>query len=85
MCTRGHWRPAEDEKLRELVERYGPHNWNAIAEKLQGRSGEIISHSTPYMYMCVCVLFMSNYYCNKLKTRVSSGETRIWHESMLDI
>ncbi|KAL1318230.1 hypothetical protein HN51_070503 [Arachis hypogaea] len=40
MCTRGHWRPAEDEKLRELVERYGPHNWNAIAEKLRGRSGK---------------------------------------------
>ncbi|KAK2990640.1 hypothetical protein RJ640_028829, partial [Escallonia rubra] len=40
MCTRGHWRPAEDEKLRELVELYGPHNWNAIAEKLQGRSGK---------------------------------------------
>ncbi|KAI3982675.1 hypothetical protein MKX01_031549 [Papaver californicum] len=40
MCTRGHWRPAEDEKLRELVERYGPHNWNTIAEKLQGRSGK---------------------------------------------
>ncbi|XP_042486893.1 transcription factor MYB52-like isoform X2 [Macadamia integrifolia] len=40
MCTRGHWRPAEDEKLMELVERYGPHNWNAIAEKLQGRSGK---------------------------------------------
>ncbi|KAL5813540.1 hypothetical protein ACOSQ3_024299 [Xanthoceras sorbifolium] len=40
MCTRGHWRPAEDDKLRELVERYGPHNWNAIAEKLQGRSGK---------------------------------------------
>lgn len=40
MCSRGHWRPAEDEKLRELVERYGPHNWNAIAEKLRGRSGE---------------------------------------------
>ncbi|KAF3438370.1 hypothetical protein FNV43_RR21132 [Rhamnella rubrinervis] len=40
MCTRGHWRPAEDEKLKELVERYGPHNWNAIAEKLQGRSGK---------------------------------------------
>ncbi|GAY61779.1 hypothetical protein CUMW_212650 [Citrus unshiu] len=34
------YRPAEDEKLRELVERYGPHNWNAIAEKLQGRSGK---------------------------------------------
>ncbi|KAK8537006.1 hypothetical protein V6N13_041959 [Hibiscus sabdariffa] len=40
MCSRGHWRPAEDERLRELVERYGPHNWNAIAEKLQGRSGK---------------------------------------------
>ncbi|CBI15616.3 hypothetical protein VitviT2T_025720 [Vitis vinifera] len=40
MCTRGHWRPAEDEKLRELVERHGPHNWNAIAEKLPGRSGK---------------------------------------------
>lgn len=38
-CTRGHWRPAEDEKLRHLVEQYGAHNWNAIAEKLQGRSG----------------------------------------------
>ncbi|GMJ06662.1 myb domain protein 52, MYB DOMAIN PROTEIN 52 [Hibiscus trionum] len=40
MCSRGHWRPAEDERLRELVERYGPHNWNAIADKLQGRSGK---------------------------------------------
>ncbi|KAL0357619.1 UNVERIFIED_CONTAM: Transcription factor [Sesamum calycinum] len=40
MCSRGHWRPAEDEKLRELVERYGPHNWNAIAQNLHGRSGK---------------------------------------------
>ncbi|XP_023520216.1 transcription factor MYB52-like [Cucurbita pepo subsp. pepo] len=40
MCSRGHWRPAEDDKLRELVERYGPHNWNAIAQKLLGRSGK---------------------------------------------
>ncbi|XP_030474837.2 transcription factor CSA-like [Syzygium oleosum] len=40
VCTRGHWRPAEDEKLRHLVEQYGAHNWNAIAEKLQGRSGK---------------------------------------------
>ncbi|KAL5982689.1 hypothetical protein ACLOJK_016765 [Asimina triloba] len=39
-CPRGHWRPAEDEKLRELVEQYGPQNWNSIAEKLQGRSGK---------------------------------------------
>ncbi|XP_010537518.1 PREDICTED: myb-related protein A [Tarenaya hassleriana] len=40
MCSRGHWRPSEDEKLRELVEQYGPHNWNAIAQKLPGRSGK---------------------------------------------
>ncbi|XP_042494035.1 transcription factor MYB25-like [Macadamia integrifolia] len=39
-CPRGHWRPAEDEKLRELVKQYGPQNWNSIAEKLQGRSGK---------------------------------------------
>ncbi|XP_076904655.1 transcription factor MYB52-like [Bidens hawaiensis] len=40
MCTRGHWRPSEDQKLRQLVHQYGPHNWNAIAEKLHGRSGK---------------------------------------------
>ncbi|CAM6057182.1 unnamed protein product [Sphagnum tenellum] len=40
LCPRGHWRPAEDEKLRELVSHYGPQNWNLIAEKLQGRSGK---------------------------------------------
>ncbi|XP_021729475.1 transcription factor MYB117-like [Chenopodium quinoa] len=39
-CPRGHWRPAEDEKLRKLVEQHGPQNWNSIAEKLQGRSGK---------------------------------------------
>ena len=39
LFPRGHWRPAEDEKLRELVSQYGPQNWNLIAEKLQGRSG----------------------------------------------
>ena len=39
LCPRGHWRPAEDEKLRELVSQYGPQNWNLIAEKLHGRSG----------------------------------------------
>lgn len=37
--SRGHWRPAEDVKLKELVAVYGPQNWNLIAEKLQGRSG----------------------------------------------
>ncbi|KAK9270208.1 hypothetical protein L1049_025784 [Liquidambar formosana] len=39
-CPRGHWRPAEDEKLRQLVEQYGAQNWNSIAERLQGRSGK---------------------------------------------
>ncbi|XP_010526991.1 PREDICTED: transcription factor WER-like [Tarenaya hassleriana] len=39
-CQRGHWRPAEDEKLRFLVEKYGPKNWNFIAQHLQGRSGK---------------------------------------------
>ncbi|KAJ4874664.1 myb domain protein 105 [Raphanus sativus] len=38
--SRGHWRPAEDAKLKELVAVYGPQNWNLIAEKLQGRSGK---------------------------------------------
>ncbi|KAM7268927.1 hypothetical protein ACFE04_011093 [Oxalis oulophora] len=38
--ARGHWRPAEDSKLKELVAIYGPQNWNLIAEKLQGRSGK---------------------------------------------
>ncbi|MQM11741.1 hypothetical protein Taro_044650 [Colocasia esculenta] len=40
LCGRGHWRPAEDAKLRELVALYGPQNWNLIAEKLEGRSGK---------------------------------------------
>ncbi|KAI3733651.1 hypothetical protein L6452_13100 [Arctium lappa] len=39
-CARGHWRPAEDAKLKELVALYGPQNWNLIAEKLDGRSGK---------------------------------------------
>ncbi|WOK94259.1 Myb-like protein Q [Canna indica] len=40
VCARGHWRPAEDSKLKELVQLYGPQNWNLIAEKLEGRSGK---------------------------------------------
>lgn len=39
-CSRGHWRPAEDHKLQQLVNQYGAQNWNSIAEKLQGRSGK---------------------------------------------
>ncbi|GAB4829141.1 hypothetical protein Ancab_018805 [Ancistrocladus abbreviatus] len=40
VCARGHWRPAEDTRLKELVAIYGPQNWNLIAEKLEGRSGK---------------------------------------------
>ncbi|GFQ02135.1 transcription factor myb44 [Phtheirospermum japonicum] len=39
-CARGHWKPSEDAKLKELVALYGPQNWKLIAEKLQGRSGK---------------------------------------------
>lgn len=41
-CARGHWRPAEDAKLKEVVALYGPQNWNLIAEKLDGRSGSVV-------------------------------------------
>ena len=53
-CYRGHWRPGEDEKLRELVERYGPQNWNFIAEHLEGRSGNQIKLVviTYYFFFC---------------------------------
>lgn len=40
LCSRGHWRPHEDAKLKELVAQFGPQNWNLIADKLQGRSGK---------------------------------------------
>lgn len=40
LCARGHWRPAEDAKLKQLVAQFGPHNWNLIAEKITGRSGK---------------------------------------------
>ncbi|XP_074591237.1 transcription factor MYB63-like [Curcuma longa] len=38
--VRGHWKPSEDAKLKELVAQFGPQNWNLIAEKLPGRSGK---------------------------------------------
>ncbi|CAL5336187.1 unnamed protein product [Camellia sinensis] len=41
LCARGHWRPHEDSKLKELVTQYGPRNWNLIAKKLQGRSKRV--------------------------------------------
>lgn len=40
LCARGHWRPTEDQKLKELVVQHGPQNWNVIAEELEGRSGK---------------------------------------------
>lgn len=40
---RGHWKPAEDEKLQQLVEQHGPQNWNFIADHLEGRSGNTAS------------------------------------------
>uniref|UniRef100_A0A803LVX0 Uncharacterized protein n=1 Tax=Chenopodium quinoa TaxID=63459 RepID=A0A803LVX0_CHEQI len=43
-CPRGNWRPEEDEKLRKLVEQYGPQNWNSLAEKLQGRSDNAVKN-----------------------------------------
>ncbi|CAH9102492.1 unnamed protein product [Cuscuta europaea] len=39
-CTRSHWKPHEDAKLKELVALHGPHNWNFIAQHLHGRSGK---------------------------------------------
>ncbi|XP_050377366.1 transcription factor MYB54-like [Argentina anserina] len=38
--VRGHWRPAEDSKLVELVAQFGPQSWNLIAEQFDGRSGK---------------------------------------------
>ncbi|KAJ0261112.1 Transcription factor MYB56 [Hirschfeldia incana] len=38
LCLRGHWRPTEDAKLKELVAQFGPQNWNLIAHHLLGRS-----------------------------------------------
>ncbi|KAK7353653.1 hypothetical protein VNO80_19104 [Phaseolus coccineus] len=39
-CSRGHWRPSEDETLKKLVKQYGPQNWNFISEHLERRSGK---------------------------------------------
>ncbi|OIW19980.1 hypothetical protein TanjilG_31857 [Lupinus angustifolius] len=39
-CSRGHWKPEEDEKLKQLVMQYGPQNWNFISENIEGRSGK---------------------------------------------
>lgn len=66
MCSRGHWRPSEDEKLRELVERYGPHNWNAIAEKLKGRSGNENDHFNNSIHLLLATNFIYSTQNNNL-------------------
>jgi len=43
LSIRGHWRPSEDSKLKKLVDEFGPHNWNNIAEQIHGRSGIILN------------------------------------------
>ena len=57
VCARGHWKPAEDSKLKELVALYGPQNWNLIAEKLQGRTGKIVKRNT-LQSLFFCTFFL---------------------------
>uniref|UniRef100_A0A7N0TYL5 Uncharacterized protein n=1 Tax=Kalanchoe fedtschenkoi TaxID=63787 RepID=A0A7N0TYL5_KALFE len=50
--SRGHWRPEEDQLLRNLVERFGPKNWNTIAEQVQGRTGnQLIKPFVPFVFI----------------------------------
>jgi len=52
-CQRGHWRPVEDDNLRQLVEQYGPKNWNFIAQHLYGRSGNQYIYIDISLYICI--------------------------------
>ncbi len=38
--VKGPWTKEEDETLMQMVEKYGPRNWSAIAEHLPGRIGK---------------------------------------------
>ncbi|XP_019442221.1 PREDICTED: uncharacterized protein LOC109346936 [Lupinus angustifolius] len=49
LCARGHWRPSEDAKLKELVAQFGPQNWNSIAQHFHARSG----NQQPILYFSV--------------------------------
>lgn len=70
LCTRGHWRPAEDSKLKKLVALYGPQNWNLIAEKLEGRSGKtplretvnLCSNSAIFIYLHFVLSFVKRFF-----------------------
>lgn len=88
MCSRGHWRPSEDEKLKELVEKHGPHNWNVIAEKLPGRSGSIainievlhlfagkwLIYTQPFLY--ASSIFYLRYYKRSSLKKISYSKRR---------
>eukprot|EP00775_Hariotina_reticulata_P013770 gene13770-13891_t len=39
-AKRSTWTPEEDQRLVELVEKYGPQNWTLISQGLQGRNGK---------------------------------------------
>ncbi|RRT81292.1 hypothetical protein B296_00004708 [Ensete ventricosum] len=84
-CRRGHWRPGEDEKLRQLVEEFGPRNWNSIAEKLKGRSGAVSGHCVPVIYYCsyrmitLCILR----WFNQLDPRIDKRPFTEQEEEML--
>ena len=38
--VKGPWTKEEDEKVRELVKKYGPKRWSMIAKHLSGRIGK---------------------------------------------
>ncbi|KAM1457575.1 hypothetical protein ACFX2I_034734 [Malus domestica] len=38
--VKGPWSPDEDEKLRQIVQRYGARNWSVISKSVPGRSGK---------------------------------------------
>lgn len=38
--VKGPWTPEEDQKVMDMVQRYGPKNWSVIANQLPGRIGK---------------------------------------------
>ncbi|XP_076945641.1 transcription factor MYB52-like [Bidens hawaiensis] len=40
LVTKGHWKPSEDVKLRNLVAVHGPRNWKTKSQQFPGRSGK---------------------------------------------